>query len=338
MDKYKKIQIFCWSIVIIVCVGMAIWLLTRVNFPNIGYIYNSANIIPASGPYEKMGSYTVNSDDIDRLNIDWIAGGVTITPYEGNVIELTEYAQRELDEDEIVDFNTVGDKLEINFYARKGRGIKTLPPKRIEVKIPVSLAENMEDLTVDNVSATANISGIIGDKIYVDSVSGEIILSELEAESLTSNSTSGKIGWRNLKTSKANIDTTSGDISINDLVIGELRIDTTSGNAEMIKVTADSLDFDSISGDYTYHGTFKNLSADSTSGNFKITDLKIPESFQFYTTSGDVYLTLPVIENFKVYHDSTSGDLDSEIPIWQGKSNQYRFDTTSGDVEIYELK
>ncbi len=48
----------------------------------------------------EAGTYTVEADSVDSLNVDWVAGEISITPYDGSDIIITEYARRQLNEDE----------------------------------------------------------------------------------------------------------------------------------------------------------------------------------------------------------------------------------------------
>ena len=64
------------------------------------WYYNFIEDINAS--FNETSSYSISSTDFDSVDIQWGygAGSVTITPYDGNEIKVTEYAQRELKKNE----------------------------------------------------------------------------------------------------------------------------------------------------------------------------------------------------------------------------------------------
>lgn len=336
MDRYKRIQIISCVIVFVVLIGLAIWFLSGNVFVTHGRSYQIENI---GGSYDEVGRYNIETADIDEFDINWIAGVVTVTPYNGNDIELVEYAQRDLKVDEDLIYNTVNNKLKIRFCEEKKRFFDHLPPKKLEIFLPAALAGNLRDFIISSVSAPVNISEITTDYLEVDTVSGESGLSKIKAGRMILGSVSGKIDMIDSDADQISLDTVSGRLSINQITSSKLTANSTSGDMMLEDIVTERLYFDTTSGDITFLGSFQDLIADSTSGEFIITDKEIPDSFKFDTVSGDVDLTMPTLNDFNLKFDTVSGDLESELPTISGKGNSdYRIDTTSGDVTIKEYK
>ncbi|HKL80824.1 MAG TPA: DUF4097 family beta strand repeat-containing protein [Mobilitalea sp.] len=114
---------------------------------------------------------------------------------------------------------------------------------------------------------------------------------------------------------------------------------TTSGTMSFEDIDTDKISFVTVSGEVNFVGGFKELTVKSTSGDIDITEKVVPEAFQINTVSGSVNIAMPAFEGFSLYNKSTSGKLNCYIPVINGDNNsEFRIKTTSGDVEIEELK
>lgn len=336
MDRYKRIQIISWVIVFVVLTGLVIWFITGRMFITNGMSYHIQDI---NGPYNEVARYNVEMDDINKVNINWVAGGVTVTPYEGTDIELIEYAQRSLDEDEYLVYTSSNHELSIKYSESKNRFLSTVPAKRLEIFLPVALADDLYDFTLSSVSGFVKVDHITADYFEVNTVSGKSELSNIKAKKIITGSTSGRIKLTDCESQQIKLNSVSGEVILMQVNADKITTDTTSGDMNFEDIVTKSLSFDTTSGDTVFEGSFQELIADSTSGDFKLTTKEAPESFRFDTVSGDVYLIMPLIDKFHLKFDTTSGDLDSEIPtISGGGSSNYRIETTSGDVTIKEYK
>lgn len=336
MDKYKKIQLVSWIIVLVAFLALIVWFVLRVDGKgfNFGFRFRSF-----SGPYEEAGRYSVEKDDIRSINIDWVAGDITVIPYDGDAIEFIEYAQVELNEDEVLLYKTTGTTLLIK-YRRNNIGIfGNLPPKKLEVFIPSDLADSLDDFIVDCVSSTVSIKSISSGIFKLDSVSGDAKLLNISSDEISLESTSGNIELKDSAGEKIYFSSVSGRISADNVMADRISAGSTSGNIKLQDVTTDSVSFETTSGDTTFDGIAKELKADSTSGDFDLSVREAPDKLTIDTVSGDVNMHMPAVDGLSVYHDSTSGDFNSDIPVIidkKGKS-KYSINTTSGDVRIEEL-
>lgn len=336
MDKYKRIQLVCWIIVLVVFIGLAIWFLRGTNLMSFRGGFRLQNL---SGPFEEVGRYSVDQSDIGSISIDWTAGDITVSPYDGNKIEIVEYAQRELEEDEVLTYKTSGDTLSIKF--RESYPVfDYMPAKKLEVLVPSELAADLNDFIVDNVSSGIVIKGISAGLFQIDSVSGKGNFTDIKADEIKIDTTSGSINITYAEAPVISLHSISGRITADSLTTNDLTADTTSGGIKMEETTTEELSFDTISGDVNFYGSFKNLDADSTSGKYDITNEEVPDGFDIDTVSGSIDITMPAIEGLDIKFDSVSGDLSSDIPVsYNSKgSDKYYINTISGNADIHELQ
>lgn len=334
MDKYKITQIICWSVGIVVIVGLAVWFLISNRFGIINS--NSYSIENLRGPYEEQGRYNVSTTDINSLDIDWVAGGIILTPYTGSDIQIIEYAQRKLDEDEVLYKQIDASCLKLMFTKEEMGFNKRMPSKKLEIFVPEALAASIQSLYIDNTSSTISISKINSKKAEILTVSGTCNITEMNADELEIESTSGDIELSDIKAPSISLQSVSGEIYLSGIKVSELEANSTSGEMLFADVETDNLTLDTVSGDVSFEGSFLTLKANSISGCYNITVRMSPNSFDIDTVSGDVNIVMPAIEGLNIDFDTVSGDIRSEIPLISKGDTNYMIDTISGDVEINE--
>ncbi len=335
MNKYKVVQIVCWLIVFLVFMGLAIWFLLGNNFRFL-HVFGMENL---HGPYEEEGRYQIEVADVDSININWTAGRVTVTPYDGNEIQLVEYAQRSLDKDEKLIYSVNGNTMAVSYSDKKWRWFDPMPSKKLEVFLPEELAADLNDFTLDCVSAAAEVTDLQAGSIQVKTVSGEGYLSELSADTGDFKSTSGTLELNSIHIPKITLKTVSGEIKTEGLDTEDVSAHSTSGSVRFSDVATKQLQFDTVSGDISFQGSYEEMQANSTSGSINVTDQAIPTGFHIKTVSGEVNLTMPSFEGFNLYKKTVSGSFDCEIPVTtQNESNApYTIKTTSGGIDIRKL-
>jgi len=303
-----------------VLIGLAAWFLVGPIFGiGAGVPWVSGGIGSFTGPFEEQGTYSVSTEDVNSLYIDWVAGSVTITPFDGNDIQITEFSQRELGGGEQLRLSVSGGQLQINFTTSSNL-MQNMPPKNLEVQIPYGLMGNFNYATVRSVSGHVNITDLSAGSLNVGAVSGRIALGGIAVQTLTAS-------------------TTSGGIDISNSVADDLHTRTVSGRIALTDVHAQSLDTNSTSGDQVLSGAFEDVSTRSVSGRIEITSTTLPASLSANTTSGAIAVTVPEEGSISVQHSSVSGRFESEIPVTTGGRDdaQFRLSTTSGRVSIYAL-
>ena len=335
MNKYKITQIICYFIVGLVFLGLGIWFMNRIG-PHIGSGFRIENL---RGTFNEVGSYDLSITDIKDIDIDWISGGVSVTPYDGTVIKLVEYAQRDLKEDEVLTYEVEGSKLIVKFYDKSTGLHLFMPSKKLQVMVPESLANNLEDFLLNNVSSEIEVSNITAKTVKIDSISGSIDMTDIYSDSIKLETTSGKILLTNSEATESSLESISGSVNINNVISkDQMSVDTTSGSISLEAVTSDNLSLETISGRVTADGNFENIIGGSTSGAFKIEDGVAPKSFNIHSISGSVTIAMPSLESMELKHSSVSGKFSCDFPIVEnGGGGDYKISTTSGSIRVEKL-
>ena len=313
----KTITAICWAIVALALIGLAIWFLTGNIFgiqTDFGIVnYNSFGTGFYGGNHDKVYEYTVSAAGVKSLKIDWISGSITITPYSGSEIQITEYANRELAENEQLVIRESGGTLVVD-YCSKTR-ITSNMSKLLEIKVPSALAEKLVELGVDATSADISLENLMMEKLYLNVISGNINLADIIAAS-------------------ARLDSTSGDFRLTAVNMDSISICTISGTTRAENSTFKKFDGDSTSGDFILEGSVTELEISTISGGAKVTTSVVLEKVKCDTTSGDIALFIPDTDSVSVRFDSLSGSLTGDIPMMLVNIGGYSFDSISGGVTI----
>jgi DUF4097 and DUF4098 domain-containing protein YvlB len=318
MSTTKLVTLICWIVVAVVLVGLVIWFLTgslfgistgfKINAPvfHIGGGFDNL-----TGPYNEAGSYTVETEGLRSVDLNWVAGEVTVTPYDGSDIKITEYARRALKDDEKLVYTVSGDTLEIQ-YCRPGMTFNMVT-KKIELLVPQSIAKEMNLLKVSATSADLHISDFSVNTLEINETSGDSDIANVNADVSDIHSVSGEILVTGLRSSQLTLGTVSGDIALSGVDADTLQANTTSGEQEL-------------------SGAFRTVDAGSVSGEIEVRSTVNPGSMKCGTTSGSITVIIPGGSDLTVSYSTTSGKFNSDIPVMTGGSAAYRFTSVSGDI------
>ena len=320
-ETVRKIRIItaaCWIVSAVLLVGLAIWFIAGPVF-NLGN-FNIGITSWAGGAFEEQGRYKVPIEGIDSMSIHWTAGAVTISPHAGDEIQITEFSQRRLRDNQRLQINTSDGTVRIDFTAHQNI-LRRMPSKQLEVQVPYALIEHFDDFSVETVS-------------------GRIELRGLAAQSIRANTTSGRIEMFDVNADTLSARTTSGRIAISDTSADTLNVRTVSGRIDLFNTQAYHLDTHTTSGRHELSGGFDHITARSVSGRIEIISTRIPAGISANATSGRIAVTVPDEgEPIAVQYSSTSGRFTSEIPIITHSDDpQFRLSTTSGRITIYTLR
>jgi len=359
----RIVTIACWLVTALALAGVAVWFLTGTVF-GMGQGGWNANWLTGfgiggwalfSGPYSEATEYSHGTAGVESLNIDWVAGEVTVKPYDGSDFKITESAQRGLDENERLQISESGGTLTIK-YARRN-GLLRLPPKKLEVLVPQALSENLGALSADTVSSPVVIEGIGADTLKANSTSGSIRISNCAAQALSMKSTSGSLTMAGVHADSMNIGSTSGAIHISGSSAKTLDCSTTSGRADVsgafdsVKqgsvsgrllldntAPASDLEANSTSGALELSGSFDKVNAKSVSGRLDIRSTILPGSLKANTTSGSINIAIPGEAAVTVDHSSVSGSFSSAVPVIMQKTGaQFKLSSISGSIRINQM-
>ncbi len=230
-----------------------------------------------------VGNAELETKNVNRIVIDWVSGSVTVEPYDGDTISVSEPEQQnELDR---LCWRLTGDTLTVRYCSPMNLNVSG--SKDLVVKVPAELAENLRYLQIDTVSADVRVSGVKAGELQMDTTSGNV-----DAEGVFE---------------IIDVDTVSGDLELAGAA-KRVELDTTSGDYSMsLTETPDELSFDSVSGDLTVMLPAKRgfeVEHDTVSGDFKCdfalvwngdpyyegTEQGKRAELEFDTTSGDIWI------------------------------------------------
>lgn len=314
MRHTKRITIICWIITALALLGLLAWAL-------LGGIFNLGGFgldLFGVGNFDAVGSHSVPADNIHSLDVDWTSGRVYIGVHDGDNIEVTEFARRNLRDNEAMGVSEAGGTLSVRFTERRVLSMNL--SKQLEILIPRSLSENLEHFRINTVSGRVESSGIAAVDAAISTTSGRIELRDMTAQTLTASTTSGRIWLSSVQ---------AEDISLR----------TVSGRVETSSTTTDRLQTQTTSGRHELSGAFGAVSARSVSGRIDVTSRVVPDTLTAHATSGRITVTVPDGEPISVQYSTRSGRFSSNIPVVTHGGEQAQFDlsTTSGRISIYAL-
>ena len=161
-----------------------------------------------------VGDNSITASQLKDIDINWVSGSITLEAYDGDTIEITETSDSDISSDDRVRSCYENGVLTIQF--RKSTFLlfgTQASGKNLKIRIPKTLAEGIENLSLDSVSSENSITG--------------------------------------LSVKHCDIDTVSGDLTF-DGTLQNLELDTVSGKCLISSQKApDNIEADSVSGDVT---------------------------------------------------------------------------------------
>ena len=326
MNGIKIITVICWVVSALVLAGLAIWFLTGSIFGgwfgdrsgNMPFGINIGGFQNLTGPFTTQGNETVSTSGLNTIKVNWVAGEVTVIPHDGNDIQIEEYAQRDLKDNERMRVTINGATLNIEFRG-KGSFRGNMPRKNLEVLVPRTLSENLTNLTVNSTSGSINVDDFKADSINLTSVSATIKASGITANSVDFNTTSGSITASAIRAGKLETGSVSGGLNLSDIFATTLNSSGTSGGAVI-------------------SGEFDKIEVSTVSGGTVIKSATVPEKVNVSSVSGGIELHIPNTDNITVSHSAVSGKFSSEVPVAIQSAAAYTFSSVSGNTNIYILK
>jgi len=253
----------------------------------------------------------VSANNIKKIKIDWVAGGISLRVGTGSDIVFSESSNRDLTDRQRMRY-TVSESgtLQIKYCENLDNIFDwfsldaNMPAKTLVMEVPASLIGQLADLEIDTVSSNIDLSGVYGRKTSFSSVSGEVRCADILCDDLYLSSTSGAIICEN--------------------------------------VTIKEIEIDNVSGGVRLEGEFEHIDVDTVSGSVQIAAANVPKSIDVDGVSGRITIALPETAGFTAKLDTVSGSLSCAFPgtlgsdlVVVGDGNaDYSFDTVSGSVNI----
>jgi DUF4097 and DUF4098 domain-containing protein YvlB len=344
MKTTRIVTIICWCISALALTGLLVWFLLFSPLAGLGnngflsFNLSAGGFESLTGPYNPVGTQTLSQDGVDSFSIDWVSGSVTIKPHDEDTINITEFAQRELNSDEQMKVTTNGSTVKVEYT--EGNRFVNMPNKRLEVLLPHSLSNDLANLLMNSTSGSKNISDISANTIDLDTTSGNISITNVDAGEIRINCTSGTIDIAGSVATDLRTDSTSGTQRVSG-TFDNINISGTSGSLTIENEAANATVRTSItSGVQHVSGSFNDVDMRSTSASISLLSRQVPSSLSINNTSGSIDITVPNEGPVSVDHSSTSGRFSSEIPVimQSGSNAAWRISSTSGNLTINELR
>ncbi|MCD7823084.1 MAG: DUF4097 domain-containing protein [Oscillospiraceae bacterium] len=216
------------------------------------------------------GDFVMDTSGITDIEIDWHSGSVTVIPYSGTTIQVSETSSSTISSSNVLYYtvNKYGE-LTINFIKANNFSSAGIS-KDLTVYIPTSMS--LDELSIEATSAN----------IVISDSQGTLSVRDLSVETTSGNST-----IKGITATEMSADATSGTISISSCTIStELDIEITSGSATVAlpSGTGYTLEYETTSGTVTASGT-------SLKGEGRITVGTGTLKIDVETTSGNVTIT-----------------------------------------------
>ena len=273
--------------------------------------YSSGGVNADTGEIVVSDKASVDATNIKRIKIDWVAGSVNLRVGTSNEIVFSESSYRNLTDRQKMRY-TISDSgvLEIHFCEDLENIFNwfsvdaNMPAKTLTMEVPASLMAQLDKLEIESVSANIDLSGVYGTKVDLSTVSGEIRCADIATQ--------------------------------------DVELSTTSGGIVCENTTADTLEVDNVSGSIRAEGEYKQVKADTVSGEIQLALAIAPDSIKANSVSGNIKLALPEGASFSANLDTVSGSLSCAFPgtlgsdlvvVGDGKA-EYRFSTVSGNLAI----
>ncbi len=241
--SYKRgaiARLVVWTVVLFILCGIfSVWMI--LDSVNIGSFSGGISFV-SSYAYPNADKYNVGnkaySEDIQRLDIDWVSGSVTLKIYSGSEIKIEESGASEKDADKMrtriekgilyVKYAASGKKLTNN----KTQG------KTLVVYLPLKYIDAaLNEVEIETVSADVFINEtehiISCGELDVKSVSGEIKLDGISAREASIENVSGKVTVKG-EYSELDVSTVSGKVSLApDNKVPRISVDSVSGDVDL---------------------------------------------------------------------------------------------------------
>lgn len=233
---------------IVLLVGVLMW---GLGFGPINGIISLGNCQYDNSERYAVGSGSVSAQGIDTIEINWVSGRVDVVVTDGDTIRFRE--PQGLSEADQLRYLVDGNRLILQFCAPRWSFRFSLHNKALTLEIPKSLADSMNTLELNLVSARVQVNGITARECELETVSGASQFSGCAFDHMEVDDVSGDFTYEG-RLESLEYDAVSGDVTLRlSNIPREITVDQVSGDID-IYLPADaafSATMDSASGDFT---------------------------------------------------------------------------------------
>lgn len=314
MKASAIIRLCIWSVIaILLCAILALGMIhDSLDFGD-GFLKNGNYRYPEVSTYS-IGNTELASNELHSIEVDWVAGGIQIVPYDGDTVKIIETDTS--NRNHAMRWRIRNGVLQIRYskpYNMFGFGIGPIKSKELTVYLPVSAETGkayLQQLTVHNVSSGIHINELQVDEVDIESVSAKIFLQNMEVDELE-------------------LENVSGRVDIDDCVI-------------------DILDVRTVSGNVLVEGTVGEVDMQTVSAWLDITSMRCPSYVAMESVSGYISLAIPAdTAGFRLELDTLSGSfgapdfhmqsLGSGSYVYGDGSARFHIEGVSGRVDIQKI-
>ncbi len=326
MRKIAIFKIISFSCILFILIGVLVWgMFHKSNGFSLGFTnFRYANASAYSVAKEKV---SVEAEEINKVEVNWLGGGITIHKSEDNQIHFYEIYDDQIkeDEDNFIRYLIEDRKLTIQFCKSTWHVKRNVARgKELILQLPSEILNEMKIHSVSANISYQNVDLTTSGLLKIESVSGNCEISNASFNELKFDNVSGKVDLKTLNCkSKINVNTVSGDVKLYNVIANDLNVDSVSGSIVAI-------------------GSLSMVNLNTVSGEVKLTLDHLPSQLDCETVSGDITIKIPDNDGFKVSFDTVSGDLSTNFEasiskkeiIYKNGGTNFDFETVSGDLKI----
>ena len=193
-----------------------------------------------------VGDFTYDSATVKSLEIDWVAGKITLVESDKATLSVYEKNPAEDDADK-VHYLLEGGALKIQ-YCKSGKwGSIAERNKALTVEVPSGIS-----IEIDAVSADVQAETLTAREISVSTVSGEVEGNAWTADEVEVETTSGNLQVGLISATGISVETTSGEVAFS-MEKGRAEVDTVSGDVtiKLPEGVGARIEYETVSGDFS---------------------------------------------------------------------------------------
>ncbi len=299
--------------------------------------------------YENSSEYKPGDreieDKVTKINLDYIAGDVTIKAADTDKVSVKETANCSLkDPQKVHTWVNEG-----TLYVRFCQSLKTVNftniKKNLELTLPAS--QDLEDVIIEMSSGDLIFDGLTTGGFKVKSSSGDV-RADLSGKNIDIKSSSGKIFFTQKGDSEEiNLKASSGTIDIKQTgTCRSMTVNSSSGSVTGDVDKISKMDIHVRSGKINISANnIEDLTSKASSGHCNFEFQTAPKTSDINVSSGGISVSMPEDSDVKVEVKISSGKFNSDIPFTKdGKiytsgsgANTMKLHSSSGDVDIRKI-
>lgn len=265
------------------------------------------------------GNFTYESDKVEKVEIDWMSGSITLLNGTGT-LSVTESGADSLPENAQMHWWLDGKTLKIKF-CKSGYKYELTDAFNEKKDLTIELPDFV-DLDIDLASGKVSAENMLNLGTFrLDKASGGTDIRYLSAKSVKVDSASGGTTFGKVSVSgEFEVDSASGGLSVEEIAAKEIDVNSASGGIVFGRITGEKVDVDSASGSVTLGIlSASKVKISSTSGgvNLTLADRNAGARIKFDAVSGSFNTVLPYEKDGSVYTIG-SGRMDAEISVVSG--------------------